>query len=127
MRLRFLLAAAFVLPLACMHAAGSSMSARVLGAPPGAPPSAAAPVAGAHLLLNCPDGMRVDLGRTDRDGNISISPSSAPAVDCHFTVVRAGYQTDTFSVGDACTQRAGNVCLSMQVTRVLQAAGSAGY
>ena len=127
MRLRFLLAAAFVLPLACMHAAGSSMSARVLAAPAGAPPDTAAPLAGAHLLLNCPDGMRADLGRTDSNGNVSISPSSAPAVDCHFTIERAGYQPDTFSVGDVCTQRAGNVCLSMQVTRVLQSAGSAGY
>lgn len=124
MRLRFLLAIG--LATACaMHTAGSRMSARVLGGQPGSP-TQATPVPGAHLLLTCPDGMRADLGRTDSDGVINISPSSAPALDCRFTVARAGYHPDTFSVGDACIERAANVCVSMRVTRVLEPSGSAG-
>ena len=125
MRLRFLLA--ITLAAACMtHTAGSRMSARVLGGQPGSP-GTAVPVAGAHLFLSCPDGLRADLGRTDSDGIVNIAPSSAPALDCRFTVARAGYRSDTFSVGDACIERARNVCLSMQVTRVLEPTGSAGY
>lgn len=126
MRLRLLISAAAVLAFACAHQAASNLSARVLAAQPGSP-TMATPLAGAHVLMTCPDGMRADLGETGSDGIVSLASSVAPAIDCKLTVARAGFKSDTFPVGDACVERAGNICTAMQVTRVLAPVGSAGY
>jgi len=126
MRLHLPLALFAAAAFACAHQAASNLSARVLAAQPGSP-SAAAPLPGAQVLMSCPDGMRTDLGESDSDGIVNLSPSVAPALDCKLTVARAGFKSDTFAVGDACVERAANVCTAMRVTRVLEPSGSAGY
>src|SRR5512140_3277476 len=98
-----LLALAFV---GCAtHRAASNMSARVLEQ---TAPNLAAPVQGAHLLLHCPDGHTQDLGATDSNGLLRVSPSTAPALDCRLTVARPGYASQSTNVGDVCTTRAAN-------------------
>jgi len=126
MSLRSLGPAAVLLAFACTHAAASRMSARVLGTLPGAP-NAAEPVAGAHVLMSCPDGQQLDLGRTGSDGYLDVAPSTAPALDCTLTFARAGYKPETFPVDKACVERAANTCIGMRATAVLEPTGSAGY
>ncbi|MGZ6143289.1 MAG: hypothetical protein ACXWLM_08120 [Myxococcales bacterium] len=106
------------------HEAASSMNARVLER---TSLNQAAPVPGAHLVLQCPDGFTQDLGATDSSGILRVSPSTAPALDCKLTVARTGFASQTTSVGDVCTARAANVCTALSVNALRRRNGSAGY
>src|SRR5258706_11069700 len=106
------------------HVAGSQMNARVLGDQGG---NIAAPLSGAHLILNCPDGLTHDLGVTGSDGTVSLSPSLAPALDCNITVAETGYKPESYPVGQICAVRTANTCTAMDLRVVLHQAGSAGY
>jgi hypothetical protein len=114
-----------LLAAACAHhVEGSRMNARVLGVRSG---NTAQPLAGARLIMTCPDGLTRDLGVTGSDGTLSISPSMAPALDCTLTVAERGYKPESYSVGHICAQRAGGACTAMNLHVVLERAGSAGY
>ena len=114
-----------VLAAACSHhVAGSRMNARVLGVRSG---NTAQPLAGARLIMTCPDGLTHDLGVTGSDGTLNISPSMAPALDCTVTVAERGYKPESYSVGHICAQRAGGACTAMNLNVVLNRSGSAGY
>jgi hypothetical protein len=115
----------FVLAAACAHhVAGSQMNARVLGMRAG---NVAQPLPGARMILTCPDGTTRDLGTTNSDGTLSISPSMAPAIDCTLTVAERGYKPESYSVGHVCAVRSGNTCSAMNLRVVLEREGSAGY
>ena len=76
------------------------LTGAVLGQQPGT--TTATPIAGAHVLMQCPDGMSLDLGPTTSDGTLQISPSTAPALDCKLTVAQTGYAAQSVTVADVC-------------------------
>ena len=115
-----------VLAAACAtHVAASKMNARVLGQQTA---TQAEPIAGAHLLLQCPDGTNLDFGTTAPDGTLRISPSTAPALDCKLTALQPGWASQSVRIEDICVERAANTCVGLSANYLLQRpTGSAGY
>ncbi|HZX93305.1 MAG TPA: hypothetical protein VFE90_02230 [Myxococcales bacterium] len=78
-----------------------------------------APVAGAPVRVECPDGKVERLGTTDAFGWVLVNTRTPVGMDCSIAILRGGHVAAQVPINEACSSREGGECRAFEARVVL--------